>query len=145
MVGVSRDVVVDSSLAVKWVLIEPYDDQARRLLARWIRSGMRRLVPVLFLSEVNTPLLKQRRQGTISTDDATVAFNTVLSAVTVVHEDTGLLHRARAIAEALLLRTAHDCLYVALAERENCDMWTADERFYNLVHGLFPRVRWVGE
>ncbi len=141
----SGSVVVDASLAIKWVLVEPYRAQARALLIDWERDEVDRLVPLLFLSELNTPLLKLRRQGAITAADAGRAFGDVLAAVVLAPEDEALVRRAFAIADRLMLRTAHDSLYVALAEREGCELWTADERFFNLASPAFPFVRWVGE
>jgi predicted nucleic acid-binding protein len=33
-----------------------------------------------------------------------------------------------------------DCLYVALAERERCDLVTADQRLVNTFAGQFPVI-----
>ncbi|MBI5653900.1 MAG: type II toxin-antitoxin system VapC family toxin [Chloroflexi bacterium] len=38
----------------------------------------------------------------------------------------------------------YDCYYLALAELMNCDLWTADERFYNSVKQKFTWVKWIG-
>lgn len=39
-------------------------------------------------------------------------------------------------------RTVYDCLYLALAVREGCQMVTADERLYNRLQGtpLAPHI-----
>lgn len=137
-------VVVDASLAVKWVLIEPFRTEARRLLDDWEQHGVRRIVPCLFLSEINTPLLKLRREGQITLAAARLGREGILAAVTVVPDTAVITLRALEIADVLALRTAHDSLYIALAEREDCDLWTADERFYNVAHARFRLVRWIG-
>ena len=138
-------VALDPSLAIKWVLNEARSGEARALLIDWHHPQMSRIGPMLFLSDLNTPLLKLRRDGMITADDANQGFMDVLSAVTLLPEDPALVQRAFEIADSLMLRTAHDSLYVALSEREGCELWTADERYYNAAHRQFPRVRWVGE
>ncbi|MBX5493416.1 MAG: type II toxin-antitoxin system VapC family toxin [Chloroflexi bacterium] len=138
-------VVVDASLAIKWVLAEPYTSQARALLLDWETRNVRRLVPALFASEICAPLLKRRRQGVLSASLALQALQVVLTAVEIRPVDGRLAARAYALADQLGFWKAYDCLYLALAEDEGCEVWTSDERLWKAAHGLFPWVRWVGE
>ncbi len=46
--------------------------------------------------------------------------------------------RPRRLCRALL--GSYDCLYVALAEREGCELVTADERLLNSLGRQFPFV-----
>jgi predicted nucleic acid-binding protein len=138
-------VVVDASLAVQWAVQEPFTAEALALRAGWRQRVEQVLAPPLFLSEVNSPLLKLRRAGLLTIQGAAAAFTAVLTGVTIIPDDLPLTRRAFAIADGLNLRSAHDSLYVALAEREGAELWTADERFYNLAHTAFPIIRWVGE
>lgn len=68
-----------------------------------------------------TPLLRRRRDATLTFTDVESARRDVLAAVTVVAEDAELAARALAIADDLALRNGYDSLYAALAEREGCD------------------------
>lgn len=138
-------VVVDASLAVQWAIVEPLRPEARALLLAWDRDQVVRLVPSLFLSELNSPLLKLRRQGLITIEEAEQARDEVLAAVEVVNDSRELTRRALAIADGLSLRVAYDSLYAALAEAEGCELWTADERFYNTARARFAFVHWLGE
>ena len=138
-------VVVDASLAIKWALSEPMADEALRLLLGWQSRGTLRLVPTLFLSEINTPLLKQRRAGALTEIEMGRARDMVLDSVTARPDSVALTGRALVLADRLGLRTAHDCLYLALAESEGCYLWSADERFYNVTRGAALPVRWLGE
>jgi predicted nucleic acid-binding protein len=138
-------VVVDASLAIKWVIDEPYTDEARSLLIDWEQRVVDRIVPVLFLSEINTPLLRRRRDESLSMADVELARVDVLAAVMVVAEDADLAARALAIADHLALWNGYDSLYAALAERERCEYWTCDERFWNVAREFYPWVPWVGE
>src|SRR5262249_45484585 len=62
----------------------------------------------------------------------------------MVFKTTGrkILARAFNIAEQFS-QQAHDCLYVALAERKRIEFWTCDARLYNALHTAFPFVRWI--
>lgn len=106
---------------------------------------MQRLAPALFWSEVNAALLKRRRQGQITPEIARGALTLLLATVSVRPFDALMADRALEIADGLALWKAYDSLYVALAEREGCELWTGDERFYNAAHAAFPWVRWLGE
>ena len=39
---------------------------------------------------------------------------------------------------------AYDAHYLALAEVEKCELWTADERLWNAVRSEVDWVRWIG-
>lgn len=38
-----------------------------------------------------------------------------------------------------------DTVYLALAQLNHCDFWTADEKLYNAVRHALPWVKWIGE
>jgi predicted nucleic acid-binding protein len=42
-------------------------------------------------------------------------------------------------------RPFYDCLYLALALHNQCDLITADEKFFNAMHGSFPCIRLLRE
>jgi predicted nucleic acid-binding protein len=58
--------------------------------------------------------------------------------------DTALLKRAYELATQFDRPTAYDSQYLAVAERYQCDFWTADERLFNAVTASLPKVRWLG-
>jgi predicted nucleic acid-binding protein len=137
-------VVVDTSLAVPWVLPEVTTPGAVALLARWQRDAVERLAPTLFVSEVNGAHIRRRRRNEITAGDAALASTELLRAVRLSPDDARLAPRALTIADQLGA-SPYDALYAALAEREGCELWTGDKRFFNAAHGRYPWVRWVGE
>jgi predicted nucleic acid-binding protein len=40
---------------------------------------------------------------------------------------------------------AYDAHYLALAEQQNCEYWTADTRLWNTVKGRLSWIRWLGD
>jgi predicted nucleic acid-binding protein len=44
----------------------------------------------------------------------------------------------------LNLPTAYDAQYLAVAQRYECDFWTADEHLFNVATGSVPRTFWLG-
>jgi predicted nucleic acid-binding protein len=141
----SETAVVDASLAAKWVIDEPHSDAALILLAEWDRTQTDRIVPCWFAAELAAVLFRRIRLGDLSVSQSRIALDRVLSAVTMVPESAPIAHRAVEIAVRLNQSRPYDSLYVALAEEHACDLWTADQRFFNAARGPYPWVRWIGE
>ena len=137
-------VVVDASLALKWVV--PEDDSETALAVRfsWQSSGESPVAPPIFRSEVTNALYQMVRRGRLLIEDAAAALDAVMPAVAIV-EPAGLYDAALRIANELGVEATYDTLYVALAEAEGCELWTADERLVRAAQARFTRVRWIGE
>ena len=137
-------VVVDASLAIKWAVLENDSERALALLDLWQVRGEQLLAPPLFRPEVTNVLHQKTRRGVLDRSDAAEMSDALISLV-AVREPPGIYGRALALAGELNLSATHDALYLALAESEGCEMWTADRRFVRSVQARFDRVRWVGE
>lgn len=141
----TAEVVVDASLALKWVVEEPYSTEARTLLQDWGNHRRKLLAPALFLYEVANALAKriQRRQFTLEQAKERLRFflqsGPLLQQIGAVHP------RALELMERFGLPTSYDAHYLALAEFQRCECWTADERLWNTVKKELGWVRWVGE
>jgi len=141
----SGEIVVDASLALKWVLEEPYSAEANDLLENWGGQKNKLLAPTLFLYEVANALAKriQRQQLTLAQGKERLGFflesGPLLQQIGAVHP------RALELADRFRLPTAYDAHYLALAEFEQCEFWTADERLWNSVKRELRWVRWLGE
>jgi predicted nucleic acid-binding protein len=136
--------VVDASLAVKWAVEEEYSEEALRL---WDLCQARAEVveaPPIFRPEVTNVLHRKARRGEMDLGEARRAAEYLVGAV-AIGEPPGLYGRAMDLAAAFRLGAVYDSLYVALAELEGCEMWTADRRLVNAVQRDFPQVHWVGE
>ena len=136
-------VVVDASVAVKWVLQEEHTEEALRLWDRWQESSEFVVAPRLFSAEVTNVMHQRVRRGQLASADAAEILDTLLSIV-AVSEPEGLYGRSFALAGLLGLNSTYDAVYLALAEAEECDMWTADLRFVRAAQVRFPRVRPIG-
>lgn len=137
-------VVVDASLAVAWVVTEESTSPAWAKLVEWDRGSVQRLVPCWFACEVASALYKWMRRGELSLSDAENALADVLAVVSPQADLPANAMRALALAEQLNQRHPYDCQYAALAEAQQCELWTADEGFFNVAHRLCPWVRWIG-
>ena len=133
-------VVVDASVALKWVISEADTEDALGLWDRWQESAERVIAPPIFKPEVTNALHQGVRRRFLSRRDAIEGIRLLTAAVDIV-EPTSLYRRALILAGELALGSTYDALYLSLAESEGCDIWTADQRMYRLVHERFARVR----
>ncbi len=131
--------VLDCSVALKWVLPEPDSAKAIRLRDEY-RNGVHELVaPDIFLPEVANGLASAERQGRIKTGEAAVLLYDVVRNAPAIHPTSPLLLRALAVAIATR-RAVYDCIYLALAESQGCDMLTADDQFARALCASFPFI-----
>ena len=113
--------VVDASVAIKWVVDEPGTTEALALRRR------RLVAPDLFIPECANILWKKVRRHELTEAEAILAARLLERSDVELEPMRRLLQRATALAIALD-RPAYDCTYLALAEALSCDMATADER-----------------
>jgi len=131
--------VLDSSVALKWVLPEAESAKATRLRDDSINGTLQLIAPDLFTSEVANGLASAERQRRIRTGEAAIFLNDILSAAPIIHDSSPLLIRAMEIAIANK-RAVYDCIYLALAEAEGCELVTADDLFARGLMTAFPFI-----
>jgi predicted nucleic acid-binding protein len=132
--------VVDASVVVKWFLPEVLADAALR-----IAEGEHVfLAPELLGAEFISALWKKSRRGEIEAGTAVRMLDDFSRVAIAFHPHTPLLPTAFAIAAAAG-HSVYDCLYLALAEREDCPVVTADRRFHAAFASgqLGHRMLWV--
>jgi predicted nucleic acid-binding protein len=129
-------IVVDASIALKWVFDEPGSAAATAL------RGEELLAPTLWLAEAANAVWRRARLGDITADEAVAHFSELANApvVLVVMEP----HLERALALAMEIgHPIYDCVYLALALHHETHVVTADRRFAAAAStvGLVDRVR----
>jgi predicted nucleic acid-binding protein len=131
--------VIDASVAVKWVLPEIDSPIALRLRSE-ARAGMHLLfAPDIYPFEVGNALTRAERKGLIPAGDAQTHLLNILATPPVLFDSLNLLHRAMSISSAFRLGL-YDCLYVALAERRQCQLVTADDKLVKHLQFAFPFI-----
>jgi len=131
--------ILDSSVGVKWALVEQDTPKARQLRDAYRASTLELLAPDIFPVEFAHAITRAQRQQRITPDEGIQLFTDVLANLPLLHESLPLLPRAYELSSSLRLGV-YDCLYVALAEREQCELVTADTRLSNALQGRFPQV-----
>lgn len=141
----SDAVVVDASLVAKWFLAEPDTPRALALRNQWAAARMRLYAPLLLADEMTNLLHRRVIHGDIGHGDARDMLATVVSGLVTFDRDPALSRSALDLAHRFNLAAAYDAHYLALAERDELPLWTADERFYNSLKAHMPLLHWIGE
>ena len=137
-------VVVDASLALKWIVDEEDSDKANALLEAWDDAATRPTAPGFLPTEVTNALHRRVVAGTLAIEEAVVLIERMSSRVEL-QEAPGIHGRALELASELGQGAAYDCHYLALAESLECELWTADERFHRAASPAFPFVHALSE
>ena len=132
--------VFDSSAALKWYLPETYADKAKQIRADYRKAILDLIAPDIFPVETLHALTKAERQKRITLGTAYPIWQSMMVDSPVLLPYLPLLDRAYEIASAARIRI-YDCIYVALAERENCELATADDRILKNLQAAFPFIR----
>lgn len=129
--------VVDASVAIKWVVEEAGSDAALTLKGRDLAA------PALMRIEIANVLRTLTAREAMAADQAMDLFGLLQAApVTVVDHDDALESRALKLALDLG-HPVYDCVYLALAERMDRVLVTADGRLLRALRGTLHASRAV--
>jgi predicted nucleic acid-binding protein len=118
----SEVLIVDASVAIKWVVTEPHGDLACALLDEDLAA------PELWLVEVANALWARQARGLMTPAEARSGLGELLVAPIRSLPMAGLVSLALELAAALR-HPAYDCCYLAAAQVYGCTFVTADARF----------------
>ena len=141
-------VVVDASIAVKWILNEPDSSTAMTILTDWTdREDFEVLAPTLLAYEVTNTLHRHIRKGVLPFDDAKRGLTEIIFKVIdfKFSRNASLNIRSMELARQFGLPAAYDAYYLAFAEYKGCELWTADTRLWNSIRGKLAWVRWMDD
>jgi len=144
-------ICVDASVAVKWVFVEPYYQQARALVGAALEAGERIVAPPLLPMEITNIVrqylrrAKPPRTEPLNFPEAAAVLGQFLSLPVELAMPTDIHEQALSLAVTYGLPAVYDAHYVALAERLGCPLWTADRNLTNTLSSKLPYVRWIGD
>lgn len=130
--------VLDASTALCWVLPRPNSGKAQQLRTDFQNAVHELIAPSVFSGEVASALTKAERQKLIAVGDARPLLGRVMR-TPVMHPYEPLLDRAVDISSQTR-GGLYDCLYVALAEREGCELVTDDQKLIANLKPQFPLI-----
>lgn len=121
--------VIDASVAMKWMIEGEGSDRARSLIG----SG-RLVAPELILAEAANALWKYTSSGLLDAAAGTAALTALSRILDQIHALAPLTPEAHKLACALN-HPAYDCYYLALAAEVEGEVITADRRLAAKVAG----------
>jgi predicted nucleic acid-binding protein len=131
--------VLDVSVALSWIIPRPLTAKALVLRDEYRQAVHDLIAPSIFSAEAASALTKSERQKLIPVGHGSILLADILTSPPVLHAYEPLLFRATAISSQT--RSGfYDCLYVALAEREKCELVTADDKLLKNLQPAFPFI-----
>jgi predicted nucleic acid-binding protein len=131
--------VLDTSVAIKTVIKEADSDKAIQLRDDYNNAIHDLIGPDIFPTELCNLLMMAERTAKIQTGEAAKFFADFVLDLPALYNALPLLPRALEIAQQFR-QSVYDCLYVALAEREGCELVTADDKLIKAVGPTMPFV-----
>lgn len=117
---------------------------ADALLQIWDEAGIELIAPPLFDAEVTSAIRKHVYLKQLLPRQGERAYRLYRQLRVVTVSPTDLSEMAwRLAAEFNQVRT-YDMQYLAVAELEDCELWTADKRLVNSLRGKADRVKFLG-
>jgi len=131
--------VFDASVAIKCILPEKDSPKAVRLLNAYRKTIHELIAPDIFALEVAHALTRAERKMIIQPPQGAKRFSALMRARPLFYPFLPLLPRAFAISSGMHVGV-YDCIYVALAERESCELITADDRLFKKLVPTFSFI-----
>jgi hypothetical protein len=122
--------VVDASVAIKWLVLEDMSDVAKELYG----AGDRLIAPRLITTEIANALARKTMQGMLTRQEATYHFSSLPLFLPDLVDVDELIEPA--FENACVLRhPIYDLLYLEAARKIDAQLVTADRRFTAKIAG----------
>lgn len=140
-----NSVCVDASLAVAWLSYERYTVIANALRHEWHEHSVQMVGPALFHAEVTSAIRQHVYFKRMLPEEGEEAFSIYLDIPIRIIDEPEVYRKAWQLAKEFNLPVCYDMQYLAVAELEDCELWTADRRLANSLRGKVNRIKWVGD
>ena len=137
-------VVVDASMALKWLVKEEHSDEARAIARFWEDQGVRIVAPHFMPVEAANALHRRVVRNEMSVEEAVGLVAGLLASGIDLFDPPNLYGRALELASRLDQGAVYDAHYLALAETLDCELWTADEKFFHAASPVVKNIRLIG-
>ncbi|MCL0091942.1 type II toxin-antitoxin system VapC family toxin [Dehalococcoidales bacterium] len=138
-------VCIDASLALTWLLPAERNEASDALRREWDEKGMELIVAPLFHAEVTSVLREQVYFRRLLPEEGEEVFSIYLDIGVRSIDNSEVQKKAWELAKKFNLPRTYDMQYLAVAELEDCELWTNDKRLAHSLQGKVNRIRWVGE
>ena len=136
-------VCVDANLVVRLFSRATSELRVRELWNQWLESDYTIVAPTLIYYELSNALHRSAVAGQILPEEVDQGLSEAINLNIRVYGDAFLHRQALMLARSLRLPATYDAHYLALAQRLECEFWTADRRLVNSVQATLPWVNLV--
>jgi predicted nucleic acid-binding protein len=133
------NVVVDASVVAKWLFPEIDTEKAQALFRQGESGRLTLRAPALLAAEIASLLSLRVLRRLLSAREASSLYSWFAASCPDLDPISSLAAPALRLAVGFR-HSAYDCFYVALSERENCPLITADEKLRRAFASAFPQV-----
>lgn len=127
--------ILDASVALKWVLNEPDSGKARQLRDEYRRQTHELIAPDTFVAEISHALTRAERKKIIQVGESIQLVGDIMTTRPDLEPFLPLAPAALDLSSKTRIGF-YDCLYLQLAEREKCQVVTADEKLVAALPAL---------
>lgn len=132
---------VDASLVVKMLSREPGSDEALAWFVAHVDADI--IAPPFMPAEVASAVRRKVLRKEITSEQGADLLKSLGSMGIRLVGDWDIVGRALALATELGQSGVYEAVYLALAESERCELWTADAEFAKAACTKYPCVRLV--
>lgn len=135
---------IDASVAVKWFVVEVYSSEARHILTAYEDGKFSFHAPDILIAEFANTIWKKQLFQQLAPGDAADILAAFDSLSFVFTPSRVLIRKAYELAIDSR-RSVYDSLYLALSARENAQLVTADEKFFNAVRSSHTQITFISD
>lgn len=135
---------VDASLVVKVAIQEILSAEAFSFFDECVKRNITIIAPPLIEPEIDSIVRRRVYMKQMTEKAGTLAFKTIDALAIQIQTHPTVRRRAREIAKLYNQPRVYDSTYAALAQLRECDLWTADENYYNTVKKGLLFVQYLG-
>ncbi len=137
--------VIEASVAIKWLIPEEFSDQAEALLIESRRERKRLVAPTLLFSEVANAVFQRQRRRDITVAQAERALIWFFDLPILAVHTPDLHTQAFRFARRHWLQSVYDAEYAIVVQMTHSPLWTADRALFDSVREPRYWIRWIGE
>lgn len=124
---------VDASFIIRLVTSNENHNSYNTKWQEWQLSNTVIVAPTLIMYEVSNGIYRYHKAGQITQNEAENLLDSALNLGIHFYGDSNLHQEALAFANLYNLPATYDAHYLALAQRLQVELWTADKRLFNAV------------
>ncbi|WP_107668031.1 type II toxin-antitoxin system VapC family toxin [Cyanothece sp. BG0011] len=136
-------VSVDASFIIRLITSSNNSDSYNIKWQEWQSSNTVIVAPTLIMYEVSNGIYRYQKAGQIIQDEAETLLNSALNLGIRFYGDANLHQEALNFASLYNLSATYDAHYLALAQRLQVELWTADKRLFNAVSQSLSWVKLI--